>query len=373
MAQRAAERQLGLDAAVHGGEGAAAWAGFFMAVFLAGSFLLSLANPALLNSPSEPLHDGSWSAVYQEEFDRESPLFAPASTLWGVIEFGVFGQGRPGVLIGDDGWLFSTEEFAFPADPRQARHALESNLDLIAGVRERLNAEGVELVIALLPAKARVHSEWLGRYSLPEGPRERYRNALMGLGERRVPVADLLGALEEAKEGGDAFLRTDTHWTPHGAAAAAEAVAARVEEIAAFGWLGGTIYSRQREEVVQHRGDLTRFLPLGPFYDDLGPADDALPLVSVTAREASNDLFAGVEIPVTLVGTSYSEDDRWDFAGALRVALGSDVLLAAQQGRGPYLPLLDYLSGDAYHSARPEVLVWEIPERYLSEPWQAAQ
>ena len=348
--------------------------GLFLALFLSIALLFAVTNPALLESPERPLLDGSWAEAYQQSFDRESHLFAPATTVWGVIEYVLFGQGRPGVLVGEDGWLYSSEEFAYPSDPAEAAANLSANLDAIAAVEERLAARGIDLVVALLPAKARVHPEHLGRFELPAGPHARYAAALEGLEQRGVNVTDLLPPLLAVKERGPAFLRTDTHWTPSGARAAARTVAQDISGPGDVAWLGQEEYATSLSRTVAHRGDLSTFLPLGPFYDELGPADDTLPLYTTSASgSAGSDLFAPVRIPVTLVGTSYSRDERWNFAGWLRQALGSDVLVAAQRGQGPFAPMLDYLEGEAIESAPPRLVVWEVPERYLDQPWRGGE
>ncbi|HEX7003366.1 MAG TPA: hypothetical protein VF168_04185 [Trueperaceae bacterium] len=348
--------------------------GLFMALFLTGALLLAVTNSALLESPDEPLLDGSWAAAYQERFDEASPLFVPATTIWGAIDYILFDQGRAGVLVGEDGWLYSTEEFAYPAETDVAARRLDANLDAIAAVADRLQELDIDLVVALLPSKARIYPEHLGRYRLPKGPTQLYSLALAGLRDRGVPVTGLLPPLLEAKEEGAVFLRTDTHWTPYGAREAAEAVAETIRGIARFPWLDQEEYATTRSEPQPHRGDLTNFLPLGPLYDELGPEDDELIGFETSAAGAPDtDLFAQVEIPVVLVGTSYSQDERWNFAGWLRQALGSDVLVAAQRGEGPFEPMVEYLGGDAFRNAPPQVVVWEVPERYLSRRWQTGE
>ncbi|MEX2540301.1 MAG: hypothetical protein WD314_00775 [Trueperaceae bacterium] len=345
--------------------------GWFMALFLTASVILSLANPALLTAPDEPLLDGSWAAAYQSSFDRRSPLLGTATTVWGVLEYALFRQGREGVLVGSDGWLYSSEEFEFPARAETAAAALSSNLGAAAAVQKRLADDGVDLVVALLPAKARLYPEHLGRYRLPAGPRSLYGQALAGLRAAGLSAVDLLEPLERAKSEQPVFLRTDTHWTPYGASTAAGAVAATIAGLGRYDWLGAVHFGSDRLDPSPYRGDLAGFLPLGPFYDPLGPEDDLLARrVTERSEGPGDDLFAAVELPVALVGTSYSQDDRWNFAGSLRKALGNDVLVAAQEGEGPYRPMLDYLQGDAYRSAKPEVVIWEIPERYLSQYWE---
>lgn len=343
----------------------------FMAVFLCSGLLFSFLNPALLASPDESLLDGGWSAAYQEEFDHESLLLQPATVIWGVLEYALFRQGRSGVLIGSEGWLFTSEEFGIPNVAGDSEEIFAANLAAIGEVRRRLALDGVELVVALVPAKARIYPEHLGRYQLPSASQKRYRRALSGLRASGVPTVDLLPSLRGVKNEEQLFLRTDTHWTPAGAEVAATEVSGFVASLGSFNWLGETRFITFEEEEARLRGDLTRFLPLGPFYQSLGPEDDLIALRKTSAQDgASGALFGSVELPVTLVGTSYSADERWNFAGALREELGSDLLIAAQAGEGPYPPMAEYLASKAYRTARPELVLWEIPERYLDQPWQ---
>lgn len=76
-------------------------------------------------------------------------------------------------------------------------------------------------------------------------------------------------------------------------------------------------------------------------------------------------LFADSDIPVGLVGTSYSANPNWNFVGALKEALRSDVVNYAEDGHGPILPMLKYLQTDAFKNTPPQVVIWEFPERYL--------
>ena len=71
---------------------------------------------------------------------------------------------------------------------------------------------------------------------------------------------------------------------------------------------------------------------------------------------------------MALVGTSYSAAGEWDFDGALKAALGADVLKVAEEGHGPFVPMQRYIDSPAVDDPRPHVVIWEIPERYLCVP-----
>ena len=125
----------------------------------------------------------------------------------------------------------------------------------------------------------------------------------------------------------------------------------------------------QAKETAPYKGDLTNFLPLDPLFSNLLPQPDQLQQRSTdpVAAEATGDdaLFADSDVAVGLVGTSYSANPNWNFVGALKQALHSDVVNYAEDGHGPILPMLKYLQTDAFKNSPPQVLIWEFPERYL--------
>jgi len=40
----------------------------------------------------------------------------------------------------------------------------------------------------------------------------------------------------------------------------------------------------------------------------------------------------------------------------------------AEEGRGPFRPMQNYLDGDTISDVPPKIVIWEIPERYVTEP-----
>ena len=113
-------------------------------------------------------------------------------------------------------------------------------------------------------------------------------------------------------------------------------------------------------------GDLLKFVALGP-WARLGPRPDAVEMVSTEpAGDVGDDLFEELDIPVTLVGTSYSAGGLWNFEGALKESLEADVLNVAAEGKGPFAPMATYLASPALEDPRPDIVLWEIPVRYLA-------
>jgi alginate O-acetyltransferase complex protein AlgJ len=346
-------------------------AALLLLAVLAGGLALTLINPATFSSPgTADLVSGAWAAGYAAAYEAALALRTPARNTWGSLRYLLFGEGEPGLLIGDGGWLFSTEEFV-TADETGA--SMSAALASMRETRDALAARGIALVVALVPTKAELYPERRARYSLPPSIEGRYEQARQGLVALGIDAPDLLSALRDAKTVGDVFLRTDTHWTPHGARAAAAAIARSVKPILDARGSARETYVERQGAAIERRGDLLAFLPLGLLSRALGPRPDTVQEVTAVARaepsasgSGGEGLFETLSIPVALVGTSYSATGIWNFGGALRIELEADVLEVAQEGKGPFLPMRGYLGSPAIEDPKPDIVIWEIPERYLA-------
>nr|WP_314481732.1 alginate O-acetyltransferase [uncultured Pseudomonas sp.] len=311
------------------------------------------------------LLDGKLAKAAEQYYDAEFPIKRLGTNLWAALDFTLFHEGRPGVVLGRDQWLFSDEEFKPTAD---AQHLMQENLALIRGVRDTLQQQGSQLVLAIVPAKARVYDEYLGQTRPASLHGDLYNQFHAKARQASVFAPDLITPLQQAKARGQVFLRTDTHWTPMGAEVAAQALAKAVDRQRLL-HASRQAFVTESGERAPYKGDLTNFLPLDPLFSHLLPAPDSLQQRTtrpVAAQaDAGDALFAEQQIPVALVGTSYSANPRWNFVGALQQALHSDVANYAEDGHGPLLPMLKYLQSDAFRNAPPQVVVWEFPERYL--------
>ena len=80
------------------------------------------------------------------------------------------------------------------------------------------------------------------------------------------------------------------------------------------------------------------------------------------------DLFADIPLPsVALLGTSYSANPNWNFEGSLKLALNKDLINFATEGEGPFIPMIDFLERHLKTLPSLELVIWEIPERYLAQ------
>ena len=141
------------------------------------------------------------------------------------------------------------------------------------------------------------------------------------------------------------FLRTDTHWTPEGAEVAANAAGENHRRQVPAQRRAAALCHRSRADEGPHKGDLRLFLPLDPLFENLMPPQEPLQNAQHRGRRVSSQAGTTPCSPTTryrshLVGTSYSANPNWNFVGALKQALHSDVVNYAEDGHGPILPML---------------------------------
>ena len=316
-------------------------------------------------APHADVWRGAWARAFETHYDDAFPVRKFGVNLWAAIDYTLFKEGLPGVVVGKDDWLYTDEEFKLDND---APLAVEQNLALIDWVKNELAKHHVALLVALVPAKARIYPEHLDRQLPPPLRQALYAHALDALNAQSVAYVPLLEPLQAGKQQQPTFLRTDTHWSPYGAQLAAQAVA----EHAGTTIKGNGKFHTQTDAQQVHQGDLFNFLPLDPWFAQLLPPPDLIRPSHTTADDDVGDLLgAQSAAEVALVGTSYSAEKDWNFAGALEQALHAGVLNYAKDGQGPFQPMLAYMNSDDFRASPPKLVIWEVPERYLTLPQTA--
>jgi alginate O-acetyltransferase complex protein AlgJ len=316
------------------------------------------------------LVDGSLAKAFETHYDELFPAKKLGVNLWAAIDYAVFGEGRPGVVLGKQDWLYTDEEFDVEEDYESN---IRSHLLLIGRLNRRLASEGVSLVVGVVPTKARIYPEFLAGRKPARPYSNLYDEVLVELEAEAIPAVDLRGTLADGRKQQPTYFRTDTHWTPWGAKLAAAQVAKTLRDGGLLRSPGG-VYATRTEEVRPFRGDLFSFLPLDPYFAQLLPPQENIDVVKTeafiaedaVASTAQQDLFGDSEVPeVVLVGTSYSANSSWNFAGFLQEFLGEDIVNYAREGAGPFRPMADYLRSEDFRRKPPRMVIWEIPERAL--------
>lgn len=310
---------------------------------------------ALESEVNLSLLNGSYSKVAEDYFDKHLSIHEFAVSTMAAVQYFFFLEGADGVVVGRNQWLFSNEEFDIPAN---AEENLETNLATISSIDSHLKNLNIALVVVPIPAKARIlENQLANRWSLTR--ENTYSRMIEGLNKTDVHVVDSYSAMYLSSE--NLFFRSDTHWTPAGAKIVAQATAdycgLKTDLV-----LSVTDYSTEVLESSELEGDLMSYIPLAPWFSQWGPSIEYFDLQQT--YESSSSLFSAREVNTVLVGTSYSADERWNFPGFLKQALGRDLVNYSARGLGPYRPMYDLLM-DADALSGVDLIVWEIPERYL--------
>ena len=332
-------------------------------VMLAGAWQIIAAtiDPAGLEFPRSWLdfRQGRSTGALEKQLDQKLPARPGLITAANSVRYLLTGSGGEQVRTGKDGWLFLTEELRFDAD---GSANLRARAELLGAASRSLASQGVKLVVALVPDKARVYSSKLASGLYPNYNSSRYTDGLSAFQRQGVTTVNLLQPLAQAAVKGEVYYRTDTHWNQAGAQVAAEAIASAIKPLPLE--LESTSFSSKSSPPVERPGDLIRLMGLGDTAKLLGlQPDTEAPVVTQQSSAQSTGLFGDSAVPVVLTGTSYSL--RANFVGYLQQALSAKVLNAAKDGGGFLQATTLYLKDDAFRSSKPKVLLWEVPERFL--------
>ncbi len=291
-------------------------------------------------------------------YKKIMPHRLPSIDAMGAARYLAFREGRPGVVVGEDGWLFSKEEFE--ATLKRTPDLAEAATG-VAEVRDLLAAKGIELVVVPLPAKADIYREHVSYAAIPTDLERLYEDFRTVLDNAGIKNIETRAPLLEAKAEGQLFLTTDTHWTPLGAEVVADVVGETLGK-------RDTAYAIADVAPVPREGDLSKFIVTGGLAPlvGLGP-ETVVPREATAPPAASTDIFGPSSIPFVLTGTSYSANSQWSFGESLKVSLGSDVLNLAEEGKGPVAPMRAFLESETLRDTPPEVVIWEFPVRYLGQ------
>ena len=293
------------------------------------------------------------------------------AALAACIPFAVAAADPPPGVVGKDGWLFYRYELIDPSLAADSR----TTVQLISRLAKVLARSDVALLVTLVPVKMRVYSGHLpDDFKLTPYMSRQYDELADLFRARKVAFADLNGPfLASPKRESDTplFLRLDTHWSPTGALAAAEAIKAAIDADPALKAIVDSVpvhkatlaWSEQKTKLPVN--DLVPQLPKGaPSF-----APETVLSFIVEREKVPTGLLDDAAGPrITLVGSSYSSD--WTlFPDALRYALQRDMLsISVPANRGSWVGMESYLRDESFQAQPPKLIVWEWPERDMHAP-----
>lgn len=302
--------------------------------------------------------NGEMTAEIESEISTKNPLRKVAVDIWGAFEFSVFRIGYSGVLVGKNNWLFSSEEFTYH---KEFMKNIQEKIEKIKSIKRKLNSKKIDLMVVIVPSKARLYSEFLGDYKRPLEWEKVHGDFLESLRRENIQVISVLAAMRSAKPKGDLFFRTDTHWTPLGSRVAAQVISKSnfLETIKTQ----TTQYIWVSQEKESYSGDLLKFIPVR-FLGGLAPKPDTLNLSKLeNSTSSSLNLLEESAPEIALVGTSYSANPKFGFLDALKFELQADIVNLSEVGKGFISPMEKFLTSTNQKGIK--LVIWEIPERYL--------
>ncbi len=225
----------------------------------------------------------------------------------------VLRSGNDRVLIGRAGWFYFLgidSTMAQSAGLLVRPSLVRAAADMLATMQRVLAASGAHLVVAFPPNPATIYPEHLPDWARNAGRPTEYDLAMALLAQRGVRVVDLRPVLRAAKAGGKVYFMHDSHWTPRGALAAFNAVAAAAGRpawrISPADGLG--------PPATLAGGDMARLLGIaGDVNETVEPSTAPV----LTYRQLTDDPYAANELTsnrngptVLVIGDSYT---KWFF------------------------------------------------------------
>ena len=295
----------------------------------------------------------------------------------GLALAGTFGQFQDaGVAQGKNGWLFHVAEYG--AYQIETPNDMTEKLNLIGAASAMFKQKGIQLVVALVPAKLHVYEKELpAEFPLTDLMRSRYARALEALRKQGVTAVDILTPLLEGKKVKEeskypVYQRLDHHFSSRGALIAAKTVADVVRKnVKPTDLPKASFKLRAMPPETYQESSLLARLPASAKAQYKAEAFIPYELERLSGGNAG--LLGGNDAKVVLVGSSASKGGRqWPFEYGLPFYLSSNVINAAQVGRGPWLPMEDYLRDPSYQNSAPKVVIWQLWEAFLLNVDQAA-
>jgi alginate O-acetyltransferase complex protein AlgJ len=299
----------------------------------------------------------------------DTPIGVGAARVQRVLGWLTIHDLGPRVRQGCPGWLFLRDELT--VYPDADRH-LATRAATVAAVQRALAQRGIALLVAVVPDKSRIEQRHLCGLDRPAALAPRLGQWTAQLEAAQVPDLDLAAALRSVS--GDAYFRTDTHWTQDGAGAAAQAVAQRIRTMGVTLGASKPGYRVVEQPPAQRPGDLVHLAGL----DTLPLAWQPTPEIvahrdyvhEAAAATSADDLFGDADLPdIAVIGTSYSTTS--DFVPQIALELGTGVGNFAHEGAKFGGAARTYFASPAFSQTPPKLIVWELDERDLQTPLEA--
>ncbi len=295
-------------------------------------------------------------------------------TVYGNIQYNVFGRSpNSTVQLGRDGWMY---------------YILDRNLQIASGeyvlsdeelgailkqqiqIQSKLKKQGIEYVLVLPTSKVSIYPEYIrsGDFHVRETPVDQLAQYIQANSD--IHVIPLKTALLDAKNEGQVFFRTDTHWTEFGAYMGYREVIRKLNEF--------SLLSDAPEEVTfepfEYQGEMgglmgnSKLVPLEKTAKSVITAKDA-------RRIEEGELYASfqsalgqyqVKNPCYLYENDHKDNTLLMFGDSMFGAWNATELLAEHFNHMAYVWGGD-IQQEYIDSLNPDIVMYEITERFLDQ------
>ncbi len=183
---------------------------------------------------------------------------------------------NPKVLIGLDDWLFyvnpaegnSLEDYRrndplTPEELRSWKVGLEAK-------HKWLKQQGTSYLFVVVPDKYSIYPEYIPKHIRQVGKQTRLDQLIEYMKDSEVSVLDLRPVLLAAKQKGQLFYKTDTHWNDFGAAIAQHEIIRTIQKI--YPNLTPINYAWQDFGLIEYKsGDIANMLNISYFLKEMVP------------------------------------------------------------------------------------------------------
>jgi alginate O-acetyltransferase complex protein AlgJ len=300
-----------------------------------------------------------WSQKALTEFPSQFDLFfkdhfglrEQLTQIYSLYSIILKSSSNPKVMIGVDEWLFyvnPVEGNSLEDYRRNDPLTLDELRNWKIGLEEKhvwLKQQGILYLFIVMPDKHSIYPEYMPEHIRQVGTQTRLDQLIDYMKNSEVPVLDLRPTLLQAKQQGQIFYKTDTHWNDFGAAIAQYEILRAIQKF--YPNLNPRNYSWQDFRLTEYKsGDIANMLNISYFLKEMVPElRQPLPICDQHIVEKH---------PEDQMKATFFTDCRTD---SPRVLIFRDSFFTALQ---PYI---------SQHFAK-TVYIWEWPDLNLIKKYQ---